>query len=130
MAFLRTICPVCALVLLTWLSMLVFKGLGYDVNDELLAMLMGGSVVGISYVLGARLPSASHRPSVGRYWKLVAIPIGFSAMYALLSFAWGYAVLALVVYAAAWMLFRAGQAAPTSGKNLKDITKALDNCCD
>lgn len=125
MAFIRKVCPVCALVALTWLTMLSLKLLGYDVNDELLAMLMGGSVVGITYVLGGRMNAKSPK-----LWKLVAIPIGFAAMYALLSFSWGYAVLAFGMYAAAWTFFRGTAVAPHHGRDLGNITKALDNCCE
>ena len=125
MTFIRKICLVCALVALTWLTMLSLKLLGYDVNDELLAMLMGGSVVGITYVLSGRMKTASPKS-----WKLVAIPVGFAAMYALLSFSWGYAALALGAYAAAWAFFRGTVAASHRGRDLGNITKALDNCCE
>ena len=127
MTLLRKVCPVCALVALSWLTMLSFKWMGYDVNDELMAMLMGGSIVGVSYVLGTRMLLA---PATAVYWKLIAIPIGFALMYALLSFVWGYVLLAAAAYAAAWVFFRSVSAAPAGNREFKDISKALDNCCD
>ncbi|MEK7579205.1 MAG: hypothetical protein AAB460_01585 [Patescibacteria group bacterium] len=128
MTLLKKICPICALVSLTWMTMLTFKGLGYDIDDALLAMLMGGSVVGISYVLGARTNLTSRVALM--YWKLVAIPTGFAVMYALLQFAWGYFAGALVAYSVAWWLFKSASTAPRRSLYMEGITKELNNCCE
>jgi hypothetical protein len=129
MTVLKKICPVCALVALTWLVLFAFKLFGYAVNNELLAMLMGGSVVGISYTLGARLRPVFLRP-MEMYWKLVTIPLGFMAMYAALQFRWWYAAGAIVAYVLAWALFNGRGTAPKKGHHVEDITKALDSCCE
>ncbi|MCR4274691.1 MAG: hypothetical protein NUW02_01425 [Candidatus Campbellbacteria bacterium] len=129
MTFLKKVCPVCTLVALTWLSMFVFKVLGYAVNNELLAMLMGGSVVGISYTLAARLRPVFHKP-VTMYWKLITIPLGFIAMYATLQFMWWYTVGAVGIYALVWAVFNGMFTATEKGEHLEDITKALDTCCE
>ncbi len=129
MTFLKKICPVCAIVVATWLVMFAFKLLGYDVNDELLAMLMGGSAVGISYTLSTRLRPV-FRTSMTVYWKLVAIPLGFAAMYAALQFAWWYVAGAAAMYALAWAAFNGMFTVQKNERHSGDVTKALDNCCD
>ncbi len=128
MNILKKICPICALVALTWVTMLAFKWQGYEVNNELLAMLMGGSVVGISSVLGTHLNTTSRKSSM--LWKLVAIPVGFVVMYALLQFAWSYFAGALVAYVVAWAFFKSTSTASSHPEYLEDITKELDNCCE
>lgn len=129
MTFLKKICPVCVLVATTWLVMFVFKLLGYAVNDELLAMLMGGSVVGISYTLGTRLRPV-FRKSMTMYWKLVSIPLGFVVMYTTLQFLWPYALSAIGIYVLAWIFFNGLFIEPQKETHTKDIKKALDSCCE
>ena len=55
MQFLKTvfkkICPICVLVSSTWIILLTLRYFGYRIDESLIAMLMGGSAVGISYVL-------------------------------------------------------------------------------
>jgi len=121
---LKKICPVCALVALTWLTMLVLKWLGYPTNNELIAMLMGGSVVGIAYVLGTRL-----RITSPMLWKLISIPLGFITLYALLQFAWGYFLGGLTMYVLVWTIFQATDSKQNNVGHVEDITKKLDSCC-
>ncbi|GMU73846.1 MAG: hypothetical protein AMXMBFR44_0450 [Candidatus Campbellbacteria bacterium] len=128
MATLKKICPICALVSLTWVTMLALKWLGYDVNNELIAMLMGGSAVGISYVLGAQMQTLSSMASM--LWKLIAIPLGFGALYALLQFSWWYAAGAVVAYVCAWILFKNISVVPKDKRGAHDISNALDACCE
>ena len=125
MRWLKKICPICALVSLIWLTMLGFKWFGYNVSNELLAMLMGGSAVGISYTLANKL---NRRMTV---WKLVAIPIAVAGMYALFHFAWGYFLLAALAYLIAWFSFRniGAKALVQSNEGAVDINKELKNCC-
>lgn len=124
MKILKKICPICALVSLIWLAMLIGKWLGYNVNDDLLAMLMGGSAVGISYVLANRLENRVMA------WKFISIPIALAAMYALLHFAWGYFLLAMIGYLIVWAGFRGAEAGVVRvGGGEVDIKKELNNCC-
>ena len=124
MKILKKICPVCALISLTWLTLLIIKWLGYEVNNELLALLMGGSAVGISYTLANKLSR------LVMAWKLIAIPFALAGMYALLNFAWGYFLLATMGYLIIWRLFSritVGSVEPS--KNEINIKKELNNCC-
>ena len=127
MSLLKKICPICALVSLVWLTMLVAKWFGHNVNSELLALLMGGSAVGISYALANKLSSRT------KAWKLIAIPVSLVAMYTLLHFAWGYFLLATGAYLFAWWRFRTTGIGPIGGQIISqsevDINKELKNCC-
>ena len=127
MKILKKICPICVLVALIWLVMLTFKWFGYRVNADLLALLMGGSAVGISYTLANKLSRWTMA------WKLIAVPLGLAGMYALLQFAWAYFLVALVAYVIAWWLFSSAGTDTTPvvqpSQSVVDINKELKNCC-
>ena len=77
------ICPFCAGVALTWLWMLSAYYLGYGTDLTILAMLMGGSVVGISYTLEKyRAQSLAART--------IFIVSGFEAVYSLINAEWAW----------------------------------------
>ncbi len=78
------ICPICFGVGGTWLWMIVGRSMGYAVDATMLAMLLGGSVVGIAYLVEKRLPSG-RSPLL---WKMLFIPAGFAAAYGLAEAQW------------------------------------------
>ena len=86
------ICPICAGVSGTWGWMLGAKFLGYEIDMIVLAMLMGGSVVGIAYRLEKRLP-AGRSPLL---WKTFFISFGFVAVYSAISLVMGESTLGLL----------------------------------
>jgi len=116
MTWIKKVCPICALISLAWISLLLFKLLGYNIKDELLTLLMGGSAVGITYTLGNRLSGDT------RAWKLIAIPIALGGMYALANLAWLYFLLAALGYGVVWMFFGLN-------RSKSDIKNQLDKCC-
>src|SRR3989344_3957215 len=64
------ICPVCAGSFGTWLWMLIVRSLGYSVDPIILAILMGGSIVGIAYQI-EKLPGFSRSSAAKlRCWKM------------------------------------------------------------
>ena len=75
------ICPFCAGVAGTWLWMLGAHYLGYSVDLTILAMLMGGSVVGVSYAL----EKYGEHSFLARTIFIVA---GFEAVYSLINAEW------------------------------------------
>lgn len=126
MKIIKKICPICALVSLTWFAMLVLKGFGYQVNETFLAMLMGGSAVGISYTIGKRV----NRSEV--LWKLFSVPLGFGVMFALINFAWISFFAMAVLYLLLWLLFRRsynGQLFDSGSSRETDVNSQLKNCC-
>lgn len=126
MKIIKKICPICALVSVTWLTLLTLKGLGFQVNETLLAMLMGGSVVGVSYSLSKKIKGSE------MWWKLLSVPLGFGLMFALSNFAWANFIAMTVAYSLLWLLFRQSSGSqlsnPESGRKT-DINNQLKNCC-
>lgn len=117
------VCPVCVGVAGTWGLMLVGHYAGYAVDAAVLGLLMGGSPVGIAYVLEKKLPE-------GRsplWWKSLAIPSGFAAMYGLLT----ADVLWIVGGAIVWGVVAALSFRKTGGNNERvgTMEKSLEQCC-
>ncbi|MEX0934892.1 MAG: hypothetical protein WDZ70_01020 [Candidatus Paceibacterota bacterium] len=52
------ICALCAATVFTWLALLVHWYLGGDVNTHIIAILMGGSIVGALYALEEKFNSS------------------------------------------------------------------------
>jgi len=50
------VCALCAAVSTTWLGLLVMKLSGFDVDPLIISILMGGSAVGIMYLLEKKMP--------------------------------------------------------------------------
>ena len=122
----KNMCPICVLVSGAWIVLLTLRFFGYDVSESFSALLMGGSVVGISYVLVKRIQSGR-----ATLWKLLAIPIGFAAAWALLHFAWAPFTLASLAYVLLWTVMRKrNDPKETAKENPIDIKKELENCCD
>ena len=71
------ICPFCAGVLGTWIWMLTAYYLGYRIDIAIPAMLMGGSVIGISYAL-----EKYRKQSL--FSRTIFIVAGFEAVYSLI----------------------------------------------
>ncbi len=80
------ICPICTGVFGTWFWMLVVKFLEYEVDLIILAMLMGGSVVGVAY-------------QIKRVKKILFIPIGFVAVYSIIFSRWALFFVFLTILA-------------------------------
>jgi len=126
MEILKKVCPICILVSATWLTLLILKGFDYQVNELLLAMLMGGSVVGVSYVLSRKIKRSEI------WWKLLSIPVGFVLMFALLEFNWVGVAIWLAVYFLFWLFFHQGygkQSAKSDSSSEIDIKDKLKKCC-
>jgi|SRR3989344_7468585 len=49
------ICAICAAVSITWISLIIMKLLGYIIDNVIIAILMGQSIVGIMYYLEKKL---------------------------------------------------------------------------
>lgn len=133
------VCPICAGVSGTWLWMLAASLLGYQIDLIIVAMLLGGSVVGIAYQLEKKLP-------VGRsplLWKTLFIPTGFVAAYSLVASQWAVLVgsAGLAGILALVFLRRSGkqqvgskvaaqsQLGEPRPMGREDLKKKMENCC-
>jgi len=126
MEIIKKICPICVLVSGTWLTLLILKWFGYPVSESFLAMLMGGSVVGVSFTLEKKIKGPV------MLWKLLTIPLGFGLMFALISFSWGSFVAQTLAYFLFWFLFRGGpngEVRKSDSSQGSEINNQLKNCC-
>ncbi len=124
------ICPVCAGVAGTWLWMLagIFtNNLQPAIYTLPIAILMGGSVVGIAYQI-AKMLSARKSEVL---FKMLFIPAGFIAVYSFLSYLWFVLVPALVFLAiVAWAFLRGvGDDKTIKGKMVGELEKKMEDCC-
>lgn len=120
------LCPICTGVSLTWVGLLAASVLGYQVALIVPAILMGGSVVGITYQLEKR----SHA-SVGAllFWKVLFIPSGFVAVYAVLSQLWLVVALALAFIVLASLVLLRGEPAHAQKGAAAELEKKMEQCC-
>lgn len=129
------ICPICAGIAGTWSWMLAGILIGLIPASFILpvAILMGGSVVGIAYQLEKRLPPGRSFLA----WKSLFIPTGFAAAYGLITASWPIAAGALAAMgalAAAFLRKNGGTAQPSvqpDGKAGKgaDLEEKMKQCC-
>ncbi len=128
------ICPICAGVSGTWLWMLLgmFTGKLPITNYQLpVAILMGGSIVGIAYQLEDRV---RHGRSAFA-WKVSFMTIGFALVMGVLMRQWSVAVVASTVefWVVWWFLFpgmhatKVGEA--EQAKRMATIEEKMEKCC-
>lgn len=122
----KKFCPICTAVSVTWLWLLLTYFLGWHVDTLLIALLMGGSVVGIMYQL-KRTP-----------WAHLYAVMGFSAVYFLLQEHWFWfgIALGLAILLGVWQrpeslskVYRGKKLSPELEKEVKEIEKKLEECC-
>jgi len=97
-----------------------------------LALLMGGSVVGIAYQLEKKIILA--RPSPGALWKAVFIPIGFLTAYALIMSWWLEFALSGAFLGLLFWVFSKGAAGKAHhevqpDQKVEELKKQMDKCC-
>jgi len=124
----KKICPVCAGVALTWVGMLTLKFFfGYTIDKTLLAMLMGGSAVGISYYLDSYVPIRYYLP-----WRFLSVVPGFVAVYSLLAENWIVFIVFLTVWLTSLWFFVLKNKKSDSGSDggkVAELEKEFDKCC-
>ncbi|OGG76300.1 hypothetical protein A2950_01710 [Candidatus Kaiserbacteria bacterium RIFCSPLOWO2_01_FULL_55_19] len=123
-----TVCPICAGVFLTWVGLVSAHFMGYSIDLVVPALLMGGSVVGITYQLEKKFRDSS--ANVLLLWKVFFIPVGFVVAYAILGQLWvaflsGVTFLFLISFA----LASSSSTADSHTKATGDIEKKMENCC-
>lgn len=123
-----TACPICAGVFLTWLGLLGARGMGYEVDAVIPAILMGGSVVGIAYQLEKKLNAVSQDTRL--FFKTLFMSAGFIAAYAILVQWWIALLLAATFLAAVsgWFVF-SNRVVRLQKEAIGDIEKKMEECC-
>jgi len=106
--------------------MLIGRALGYAVDATILAMLLGGSVVGIAYLIEKRLPQG-RSPSL---WKALFIPVGFVAAYGLAMSLWVLCAVTAVILLLLSVFFLARPAASEApSETVEELKKKMQQCC-
>lgn len=125
------ICVICAGVSLTWLSLTFFilKGL-FPASYFLfpIAILMGGTVVGIAFQGEKRFKWASNL----FYWKGPVVVIGFIIAYLLLvNMSWtAFAIeLVLLGFLTYFLFLQPSVDKSSSGRNTTELERKLEDCC-
>lgn len=120
------ICPICAGVSGTWIWLIVSYFQGYQVDLTIPALLMGGSVVGLSYQLEKIAP---HGKSV-LLWKILFIPAGFTAAYGILVKEWLLFAVAIIFLLAISFSFLPSDHKPDSDKEtIVKLKQKMEECC-
>lgn len=118
-----TVCPICAGVSGTWIWMLAGRFLGYPADNVILALLMGGSVVGIAYKFENFIPK--HKALL---WKSFFISVGFFVMYNAILFLWAISFIGLLIlFIGVLMFFVVFGEGGT--KKTREIEKKMKQCC-
>ena len=128
------VCPICAGVSLTWVWMLVATLTGQlPITDYRLpiAILMGGSVVGLAYQIEKHLVSRKASWGTLLLWKTLFIPVGFAAIWGVLAQTWWLALAGVVACGVlTWAFLR--RPAPLRGEEKQKVAaleKEMENCC-
>lgn len=116
------VCPVCAGVFLTWAWLISAHLLGYNIDLVVPALLMGGSVVGIAYQLEKKFSGLPAGKML--LWKILFVPAGFVAAYAVLEQLWTVLLLAIAFLFLLSIALLSSRAESTSG-----LEKKMKDCC-
>jgi len=118
------VCPICAGVAGTWILMLFLRFAGYAVSIPVMAMLLGGSVVGIAYQLEKSFPQG-RSPLL---FKMFFIAVGFIGAWGIIEEKWilaAVSVIALSIIAGGFL----AKARTNGGGMRAEIKKKLEECC-
>lgn len=100
------VCVICASVATTWLALLVLYLSGYPIDPTVLAILMGGSVVGSMY----KLQDLFLKKGWQKFWiiRWSLIVLGFTFVWSVLNERWLMAAVTagvgIVIWLAVWPL--------------------------
>ncbi len=119
------VCAICAGVSGTWMLMLGARFLGYPIDPAVLAMLLGGSVVGVAYQLEKKLPQKRS----ALLWKVLFIPAGFVAAYGIVQSLWFMFLGALVLLLLFSYSFLRAPREHTNFSPTKELEEKMKQCC-
>ncbi|MBI2607884.1 MAG: hypothetical protein HYW51_03600 [Candidatus Doudnabacteria bacterium] len=119
------VCAICAGVSLTWILFLLTGLFGYQINWFIPAILMGGSVVGITYWLEKHLAPRQ----LNLFAKTLLILMGFYAAYEIIQQSWYPAIIAAVIFLIIIIYYLRFSSKQQSTKTIQDLEKKMDDCC-
>lgn len=129
------VCAVCAGTAGTWIWLLVavtFGWLPFVSYMPVIAILMGGSVVGIAYQ-GEKYLKSGHLPAgqagSSLLWKALFIPIGFGTVWSVTHFAFGFVIIgALILLSLVWWFLEFPRKNGDTART-KYLEKEMEQCC-
>ena len=125
-------CPICIGTALTWLLSLLGMAAGVLPSADYqlpTALLMGGSVVGITYQLEKRLLKLRPNGST-LFFKAASIAVGFIAFYGLVAnqfLQFGFAFVTWILFIA--FVLRQRKSTPASEDAVKKLENKMKQCC-
>lgn len=101
------VCVICVSVATTWVVLLILYLLGYPIDPTVLAILMGGSVVGLMY----KLQDVFLKKGWQKFWiiRWLSIILGTIFIWSVLNERWLMAVLAVGVGIVVWLMIRSSR---------------------
>ena len=122
----KNFCPICLGVMGTWISLLLMRFLGQDVEPAILALLLGASTVGVGYQGAKYLKKESEQ----LIFKIFSVVTGLVISYGVVYSDWKIIIFG-VVAALSGSLYFLKLPAPKAKdvKHVEKIVKQLDNCC-
>lgn len=121
------ICPICAGVSGTWLWMFASFYSRSIVDPFIIAILMGGSVVGIMYMLDNRIPEGKNK----LVFKTLFFLAGFSVVYFAINLELLKMAASIIVGALVSFYFLTSQL-PHKDKSprVAELEKKMEKCCE
>lgn len=106
--------------------MLAAQALGYSMDGTIIAILMGGSVVGAM----GKIEKILSQSRFFLVWKTFFLAVGFSAVYSLyhqwwVAFALAVGLICLIVF----LLFENRGGKESSKETMRELENKMKNCC-
>ena len=112
---------------MSWLGLIIFRLVGYEVDPIVIATLMGGSIVGIAYRAERFL--RPKRSSLS--WKTAFMIFGFGTAYFVASEKWVAAVVAITILLfVAFFFLGFKRELKISNAKVAEIEKKLEDYCE
>lgn len=122
------ICAICAGTAGTWiwiLAALLADSLSFAAYMPVVAILMGGSVVGIAYQAEKYLKSG-RSPLL---WKALFISVGFGTVWSITHFAFGFVILGVLALTAIAGFFLELPLRGVSEDRAARLEREMEHCC-
>ena len=124
------VCQICAGVSGTWLWMLLGMLINRLPSTDYqlpIAILMGGSVVGLAYQFERHLLK---NEKYHLLWKTLFIPLGFLTVYLVVNFYWTLAIPSLLfLIGLAWIFGRRSSRHQPASEAVEKLEKKMKKCC-
>lgn len=122
------VCAICAGTAGTWIWLLagILSGLlSFVTYMPVVAILMGGSAVGIAYQGEKYLKRARS----ALLWKATFIPLGFGTVWSVTHFAFGFVILGVLVLAALAVYFLEFPFMRGDAARAHELEEKMKDCC-